>query len=178
MKNKVTAKIYVLGNDIDTDQIISAQYLNLLPTDPEERKKLGSYALAGLPEGYLPFIDKGEFQSIYGIIVAGKNFGCGSSREHAPVALEAAGIKAIIAQSYSRIFFRNSVNTGLLYPFETPDKICDQMETGDEVELDTENRTLLHKESGTTYQLNSLGDAEKIINCGGIFQYAKKYGTE
>ncbi len=174
--DKIIAKIYVLGNDIDTDQIIPAEYLNLLPTDPDERKKLGSYALCGLPTGLPPFIDEGQYNTPYSIIVAGKNFGCGSSREHAPIALSVAGVRAIIAESYSRIFFRNSVNAGLLYPFETPNRICDKLNTGDEIELSISNMTFIHRLSGDAYPLSSLGDAQKIIEAGGIFDYVKKYG--
>ena len=176
MSDKINGKVYVLGDDIDTDQIIPAQYLNLLPNKPDERQKLGSYALAGLPDGYPPFIEEGAYESIYPIIIAGKNFGCGSSREHAPIALSAAGIKAVVAESYSRIFFRNSVNTGLLYPIETPKRLCDEIKTGEEVELDIQLMTLIHKATGKKYTLNPLGDAEDIIRSGGIFAYAKKQG--
>ena len=178
MSEIIKAKIFVVGNDIDTDQIIPAQYLNLLPTDPEERKKLGSYAMVGLPDEYPPFVKEGEHETEFAIIVAGKNFGCGSSREHAPISLNAAGVKAVVAESYSRIFFRNSVNAGLLFPIETSVRLCDDMKTGDEVELDFDNKTMLHKPTGKTHQLNSLGDAEKIVAAGGIFNYVKKYGTD
>ncbi len=177
MSDKVTGKIFVLGDNIDTDQIIPAQYLNLLPTDPEERKKLGSYALVGLPEGSTPFIEKDKYETYCPIIIAGKNFGCGSSREHAPIALNAAGVRIVIAESYSRIFFRNSVNAGLLYPFTISDRLCDQMKTGEEIEVDLDAKTLIHKPSGKVYPLDPLGDAETIIQCGGIFEYARKYGT-
>ncbi len=177
MSDKVTGKIFVLGDNIDTDQIIPAQYLNLLPTDPEERKKLGSYALVGLPKSSLPFIEEGQYETSYSIIIAGKNFGCGSSREHAPISLNAAGVRIIIAESYSRIFFRNSVNAGLLYPFTSSKRLCDQMKTGEEVEVDLNTKTFTHKPSGKIYSLDPLGDAETIIQCGGIFEYARKYGT-
>lgn len=178
MSEKITAKVYVAGNDIDTDQIIPAQYLNLLPNKPDELEKLGSLALCGLPEGNIPFVKEGEVKSEYQIIIAGKNFGCGSSREHAPISLNAAGVKAVIAESYSRIFFRNSVNGGFLYPYETPDKIVSQFTTGDEVELDIDTNVLVNKTKNKTYQLSSLGDAETIIKTGGIFAYAKEYGTD
>ncbi|MDH5682177.1 MAG: 3-isopropylmalate dehydratase [Spirochaetota bacterium] len=178
MNDKVNGKIYVLGDDIDTDQIIPAQYLNLLPNKPEERRELGSCALIGLPDGHPPFVESGQYESEYPIIIAGKNFGCGSSREHAPIALSAAGVQAVVAQSYSRIFFRNSVNTGLLYPFEIDSRICEELKTGQQVELDLNANTLTVSDSGKVYTLNSLGDAEVIIKSGGIFEYAKKYGTE
>src|SRR5499426_2448483 len=114
-----TGAVYVLRDNIDTDQIIPAQYLNLIPTIPEEYEKLGSYALIGLPESLYPkrFVQTGKLDADYPIVVAGKNFGCGSSREHAPIALGSAGVDVIVADSYARIFFRNSVATGELYPY-------------------------------------------------------------
>ena len=99
MKETIRGPVYVLGDDIDTDQIIPAQYLVLNPAIPEERKQFGKYALsavpranAGLPDGGIPFVEPGATESRYRVIVAGKNFGCGSSREHAPLALQEAGI--------------------------------------------------------------------------------------
>ena len=94
--------------------------LTLVPTIPDEYKKLGSFALCGLPESLYPerFVKSGKLDSEYPIVVAGKNFGCGSSREHAPIALGSAGCKIVLAESFARIFFRNSVATGELYPCE------------------------------------------------------------
>ena len=91
---------------------------------------------AGLPKGHVPFHTDDEFVSPYKIIVGGKNFGCGSSREHAPIALDAAGIEAVVAEFYARIFFRNSVNGGYLIPFECAERLCEQICTGDELEID------------------------------------------
>ena len=123
----ITGPVYVLGDNIDTDQIIPAEYLNLVPTIPEEYRRLGSYALAGLPlqSGAPTFVPPGGTTTPYAILVAGKNFGCGSSREHAPIALGAAGAKAVVAESFARIFFRNCVATGELYPVETTERIVD-----------------------------------------------------
>src|SRR5881394_1639930 len=110
MQKSITGKAYVLGDNIDTDQIIPAQYLTYNPAIPEEYKMFGKYALssvplaqAGLPKGRVPFHTDDEYVSPYQIIVAGKNFGCGSSREHAPIALAAAGITAVVAEFYARI---------------------------------------------------------------------------
>ena len=100
----VRGVIFVVDDNIDTDQIIPAEYLTLVPSKPDEYEKLGSYAMAGLPERYGEFVPAGEMKTPYPIIVAGENFGCGSSREHAPIALGAAGVKAVVAQSYARIF--------------------------------------------------------------------------
>ena len=112
----IEGPIYVVQDNIDTDQIIPAQYLNLVPTIPEEYEKLGSYALAGLPESLYPLrlIAPGKMKTEYPIMIAGRNFGCGSSREHAPIAMGAAGIQSVVAESYARIFFRNCVATGEL----------------------------------------------------------------
>ena len=89
---------------------------------PTEYEKLGSYALAGLPESLYParFVKAGQLDSEFPIVVGGKNFGCGSSREHAPIALGSAGCKIVLAESFARIFFRNSVATGELYPCKSP----------------------------------------------------------
>src|SRR5262249_29180333 len=115
----IKGKAYGLGDNIDTDQIIPAQYLTLNPAIPEEYRQFGKYALSsvppsqlGLPKGHVPFHTADEFISDYKIIVAGKNFGCGSSREHAPIALDAAGIEAVGAGVYARILFPNAVHRG------------------------------------------------------------------
>src|SRR6059058_735525 len=144
MQSIITGKAYVLGDNVDTDQIIPAQYLTYNPSIPEEYRMFGKYALSsvppdqsGLPKGHVPFHDPGdEFLSPYTIIVGGKNFGCGSSREHAPIALAAAGIQAVVAEFYARIFFRNSVNGGYLIPFETPQRLCERVCTGDMLTID------------------------------------------
>jgi 3-isopropylmalate/(R)-2-methylmalate dehydratase small subunit len=118
MSHVVTSPVYVCADNIDTDQIIPAQYLTLVPTISEEYEKLGSFALIGLPDDRYPtrFIQPGEMKSQYKIVIAGRNFGCGSSREHAPIALGAAGVEAVVAESFARIFLRNCVATGELYP--------------------------------------------------------------
>ena len=117
MKNIITGKAFVLGNDIDTDQIIPAVHLVYKLDDPEEKKNYGKFALSGvpleasgLPSGNIPFIKEGKWQSDYKIIVAGKNFGCGSSREHAPIAIKGSQAICVIAPSFARIFFRNAIN--------------------------------------------------------------------
>lgn len=126
MNKVIWGRIFVLDDNIDTDQIIPAEYLTLVPSKPDEYEKLGSYALVGLPERYGQFVASGEMKTSYPIIVAGENFGCGSSREHAPIALEASGVEAVIAQSYARIFFRNCAATGELYPWESDERLCEE----------------------------------------------------
>src|SRR6201985_1705172 len=133
MPKKLTSPVYVVEDNIATDQIIPAQYLTLVPTIPDEYEKLGSYAMVGLPDDLYPidFIKKDTTKPDYKIIIAGKNFGCGSSREHAPISLGAAGVEVIVAESYARIFFRNSVATGELYPYEAKERFIDGVKTGD-----------------------------------------------
>jgi 3-isopropylmalate/(R)-2-methylmalate dehydratase small subunit len=174
----IRGRIYVVGDNIDTDQIIPAEYLNLVPTIPEEYRKLGSYALAGLARtaDQPPFVPPDAMTTPYTIIVAGKNFGCGSSREHAPIALGAAGVEAVVAESFARIFFRNCVATGELYPYETPRRLVDTLRTNDEVILDLDANTLTQVATGTVHKLRPLGDAGPVIAAGGLFAYARQTG--
>ena len=183
MKSRIEGVAYVLGDNIDTDQIIPAQYLTYNPSIPAEYKMFGKYALssvppaqAGLPKGHVPFHTKDEFVSDYKIIVGGKNFGCGSSREHAPIALDAAGIEAVVAEFYARIFFRNSVNGGYLIPFESEARLCDRVCTGDELRLDVVAGTLENLTTKETYRLKPLGEVAPILEAGGVFPYARKVG--
>lgn len=172
----VTSPVYVVQDNIDTDQIIPAQYLTLVPTIPEEYEKLGSYALVGLPDALYPerFIPPGSIKTPYQIVIAGRNFGCGSSREHAPIALGAAGVAAVVAESFARIFFRNCVATGELYPYDASERLCDRVKTGDEATLDFEHDTLTT--GGVTYSLKPLGEVRPVIDAGGIFNYARQTG--
>ena len=172
----IRSLVYVLGDNIDTDQIIPARHLNLVPTIPAEYRKLGALALSGLPADYPPFIRSGAAQAEYGIIVAGRNFGCGSSREHAPIALGAAGIRAIVAESYARIFFRNAVATGELYPCETAANLRDIFQTGDEAEIRLDRQELVYVKSGKVFKLKSLGAVMPVVSAGGLFAYARKTG--
>ncbi|KAJ3672991.1 hypothetical protein LUZ60_006365 [Juncus effusus] len=170
---------YVLGDNIDTDQIIPAEHLTLVPSKPDEYKKLGSFAMCGLPsELYpVPFIQPGSDTTQYKILIAGANFGCGSSREHAPVALGAAGVRAVVAESYARIFFRNSVATGEVYPLELEmEGMRKECETGDVVTVDLEGSLLINHTKGKEYSLKPIGDAGPVIDAGGIFAYARKTG--
>ncbi|KAF8018897.1 hypothetical protein BT93_H3709 [Corymbia citriodora subsp. variegata] len=168
---------YVVRDNIDTDQIIPAEYLTLVPSNPAEYEKLGSYALIGLPESYeTRFIEPNETKTKYKIVIGGENFGCGSSREHAPVALGAAGVVAVVAESYARIFFRNSVSTGEVYPLETDVRICEECRTGDTVTIELAESKLINHTTGKEYELKPIGDAGPVIEAGGIFAYARKTG--
>src|SRR4029434_9589368 len=157
MPNTITSPVYVCKDNIDTDQIIPAQYLTLVPTIPEEYEKLGSYALIGLPHDQYPtdFCPASALNTPYKIVIAGRNFGCGSSREHAPIALGAAGVEAVIAESFARIFFRNCVATGELYPYDANERLCDTIKTGDVATLDFDRDTLTI--NGATHSLKPLG---------------------
>lgn len=178
MSKSVRATAYVVRDNIDTDQIIPAQYLNLVPTIPEEYEKLGSFALAGLPRSLYAtrYVADGQTRTPYAIVIAGRNFGCGSSREHAPIALGAAGCVAVVAESFARIFFRNCVATGELYPVETTTRLCDTVPTGAEVDLDLDRNTLTLVSSGQVFATKSLGDARPVIDAGGIFAFARQSG--
>ena len=178
MSAVIRGRAYVVRDNIDTDQIIPAQYLNLVPTISEEYEKLGSFALCGLPKDKYPmrYIPEGETKASYAIVIAGRNFGCGSSREHAPIALGAAGCQAVVAEGFARIFFRNCVATGELYPVESTQRICEVVKTGDEVELDLDANTLRLLNSGQAIATRPLGDARPVIDAGGIFEYARGAG--
>lgn len=178
---KIKGKAFVLGENIDTDQIIPAHHLVYNLDDPKERKFYGQHALSGvpeeqsgLPEGKISFVAEGKHKSDYTIVIASSNFGCGSSREHAPVALNMAGVKAIVAVSYARIFYRNSVDGGYVTPFESQEDLSAVIKTGDEVEIDPDGSTLKVKGSDTVYTLKPLGEVAEIILSGGLFEYARQ----
>jgi len=180
MDRIITGTAFVLGNNIDTDQIIPAEHLVYSLTDEDESKKYGHFALSsvpisqsGLPKGGIPFIDGDNYLSEYNIIIGGSNFGCGSSREHAPFALQKAGVKAIIAESYARIFYRNSVDGGFLVPLETQVNLYKVVNTGDDLEINLETYLLTNKSSGDIYSLTELGSVLPIVEAGGIFEYAR-----
>lgn len=181
MKSIFKGKVFVLGDNIDTDQIIPAEHLVYNTKDEEESKLYGKYALSGvpieesgLPKGHCPFIQGESHTSQFNIIIGGKNFGCGSSREHAPLALSKAGVEVVIAVSYARIFFRNSVDGGFYPPVESVNDLSKLLQTGDEVEVDIEKNELRVK--GTVHPLKGLGDIKELVEAGGIFAYARKKG--
>jgi 3-isopropylmalate/(R)-2-methylmalate dehydratase small subunit len=176
MQSVFTGPVYVVRDNIDTDQIISAQFLNLVPTIPEEYEKLGSHALDGLPKSLYPvrYVKEGQLDSEFPIVVAGKNFGCGSSREHAPIALGSAKCRIILAESFARIFFRNSVATGELYPCEITGRLCDTLKNGNIVTVDLDAATVTIKATGQV--IKPLGDVRPVVDAGGLFNYARQSG--
>ena len=178
MQSVFSGPVYVVHDNIDTDQIIPAEYLNLVPTIAEEYEKLGSYAFAGLHESQYPqrFVNTGKLDSDHPIVVAGRNFGCGSSREHAPIALGSAGCKVVLAESFARIFFRNSVATGEHYPCESVYRLCEVLKTGDVVTVDLDAGTVTIKTTGKVHKFKPLGDVRPVVDAGGLFNYARKTG--
>ncbi len=183
MQTVITGRAYVVGDNLDTDQIIPAHYLSFNPALPEERKFFGMYAMSsvpdgqrGLPDGHVPFVRPNEFKSDFQIVVGGKNFGSGSSREHAPLALAEAGIGCVIAEFYARIFFRNSVNGGYLPPLESVGRLVEKVRTGDELEVRMMENHVLNHTTGDRYELRPIGDVLPIIEAGDVFKYAKSVG--
>ncbi len=183
MENIIQGPAYVLGDAIDTDQIIPAEHLVYSLMHPEEKRLYGRYALSGVPPeeqgrpfGNIPFTEPDAFESRFRIIIAGKNFGCGSSREHAPFALQMAGCRAVVAESYARIFYRNAVDGGFVVPFESCERLIDGIRTGDDVSVDVAAGTLTNHTTGDTFLLKPLGDVAEILAAGDLFAYARKKG--
>jgi 3-isopropylmalate/(R)-2-methylmalate dehydratase small subunit len=183
MKETIRGLAYVVGDAIDTDQIIPAEHLVYSLTKPEEKRLYGRYALCGvpplgqgLPFGNRAFTEPDAYRSRYTIVIGGSNFGCGSSREHAPFALQEAGCEAVIAESYARIFYRNAIDGGFVVPFESFDRLADRIRTGDELEIDTTLGKLTNLTTGEEYLLRPLGDVAAILKAGNVFEYARQAG--
>lgn len=162
METRITGKVIVVGDNIDTDQIYPGAYLAL--TDPEE---IGTHCLEGVSADIAPNFPQG------GIVVAGRNFGCGSSREHAPIALLAMGAKAVLADSFARIFYRNAVNLGLV-PIVCPG-ISGRTKAGMTVTLDLDEGTVTILETGEVMPCDKLGEQQRmILEAGGIKPLMRK----
>lgn len=154
-------KAWVFGQDVSTDLIIPGRYM--VETDSEV---LGEHAMEGADPDFAEEVEEGD------IIVAGKNFGCGSSREHAPIALRGAGVGGIVAESFARIFYRNAINQGI--PLLSCEGIREEFETGDEIEVDWKEgriKNLTKEELFETEPLPQL--LEDIVGAGGIIEYLK-----
>ncbi len=159
---KIRGKVWKFGDNIDTDVIIPARYLNT--TDPEE---LAKHCMEDADPEFPKKVNKGD------IIVAGKNFGCGSSREHAPIAIKACGIACVIAESFARIFYRNAFNTGLLI-LECEEAVK-SAETGDELEVYPDEGKIVNLTKGKTYFTKPLPFFMKeILENGGLIPYIIK----
>jgi 3-isopropylmalate/(R)-2-methylmalate dehydratase small subunit len=156
----IKGKVHKFGDDINTDDIISAKYL--VSTDAKE---LGSHCLESIAPDFVKKVVPGD------IIVAGNNFGCGSSREHAPVAIKGVGIKAVIAKSFAAIFFRNAINIGL--PFlESAD--ADKIKEGDLIEIDLDGGIIKNLTQNVTYKTQEFpGFLQELVKQGGLMNWIK-----
>ena len=158
---KVTGKAWKFGDDIDTDRILPARYLNT--SDPEE---LARHCMEDADPSFADRVQKSD------IIVAGKYFGCGSSREHAPIAIKTAGVSCVIAKSFARIFYRNSFNMGL--PILECEE-ADQIKTGDTLTVDLSTGEVMHKETGKTYQTRPIPPfMQELVESGGLMKHIAK----
>lgn len=159
-KANINGKVWTFGKDIDTDLIIAARYLNT--SVPEE---LAKHVMEDADPDFVSKMNKGD------IIVAGENFGCGSSREHAPIALKAAGIAAVIAPTFARIFYRNAFNMGLPI-FELKESA--EINEGDEVTVDMDAGTVTNKTTGKTYNFTPIpAFMQELIDAGGLMNFAQ-----
>ena len=159
--SKITGKVWNFGANIDTDVIIAARYLN--SSDPEH---LAKYVMEDADPEFPNKLQKGD------IIVAGENFGCGSSREHAPIALKAAGVAAVVAPSFARIFYRNAFNMGLpIFELESADEIKE----GQTISINLDEGTIENPDTNKTYKFTPIPPfMQELLSCGGLMNYAAK----
>ena len=156
---KAQGTVFKFGDNVDTDVIIPARYLN--SSDPKE---LAQHCMEDIDKDFVKKVSKGD------IIVANKNFGCGSSREHAPIAIKAAGVSCVIAETFARIFYRNAINIGL--PIIECEEAAKAIEAGDEVEIDFDSGMIYNKTKGTEFQGQAFPPfMQKIIKEGGLINY-------
>ncbi len=150
-------------DNIDTDVIIPGTYLKIHDYD-----ELATHAMEGIDPDFPSKVKDGDF------VVAGKNFGCGSSREHAPIALSTCGIKAVIATSFARIFYRNSVDGAFLLPIEIDDETYQKISNSDQLEINIEKNEIKNITKNETYTMKPFSEIiAKIITAGGLFKYKK-----
>ena len=156
---KALGKVYKYGDNVDTDVIIPARYLNV--PDPAE---LAKHCMEDIDIDFAKKVNKGD------IIVANKNFGCGSSREHAPIAIKASGVGCVIAETFARIFYRNAINIGL--PIIECPEAAKAIEAGDEVEIDFDSGMIYDRTKGTEYKGQAFPEfMQKIIEAEGLINY-------
>lgn len=163
---RAEGRAWVLGDNVDTDVIIPARYL--LTSDPIE---LGKHCMEDLDPDFASAVRPGD------VLVAGQNFGCGSSREHAPLAIKGAGVAAVIATSFARIFYRNAINIG--FPIFESSEAYQEIDEGDEVEIDPSNGIVRDLTKGTEYQAAAFPEfLQAIMNRGGLRGYAEEVLTQ
>lgn len=159
MSMKTQGRVFKYGDNVDTDVIIPARYLNT--SDPQE---LAKHCMEDIDIDFPKNVNKGD------IIVANKNFGCGSSREHAPIAIKASGISCVIASTFARIFYRNAINIGL--PILECEEAVKGIDAGDEVEIDFGTGTITNKTKNETYKAQPFPEfMQKIIAADGLIKY-------
>ena len=159
---KTSGKTFKYGDHVDTDVIIPARFLNT-----SDHAELASHCMEDIDADYIKLVEKGD------IIVAGENFGCGSSREHAPIAIKASGAGCVIARSYARIFFRNAINVG--FPILECIEAVEKIDAGDKVEVDFATGIITNMTKNETYKAVAFPDfLQKIIAADGLINYAKQ----
>lgn len=159
---RANGTVFKYGDNVDTDVIIPARYLN--SSDPAE---LAEHCMADIDPEFVKKVHKGD------IIVADKNFGCGSSREHAPISIRASGISCVIAETFARIFYRNSINIGL--PIIECPEAAHSIEDGDQVEVDFDSGRIYNRTKGTEFQGQAFPPfMQNIIEAGGLVNYINK----
>ncbi|MBD3426335.1 MAG: 3-isopropylmalate dehydratase small subunit [Candidatus Omnitrophica bacterium] len=162
MSMKLKGKVHKFGDDVNTDEIIPARYLNT--SDPEE---LAKHCMEDADPDFPKKVKPGD------IIVAGENFGCGSSREHAPISIKAAGVSCVIAKSFARIFYRNCINIGL--PIFTSPEAAEALKKGDTAVVNVKKGEITKDKQKTVYKSEVFPKfIQKIIESGGLIEYAKK----
>ncbi|MBD3296140.1 MAG: 3-isopropylmalate dehydratase small subunit [Candidatus Omnitrophica bacterium] len=160
---KLKGKVFKFGADVNTDEIIPARYLNT--SDPEE---LARHCMEDADADFPEKVEEGD------VIVAGENFGCGSSREHAPISIKAAGVSCVIAESFARIFYRNCINIGL--PIFTSPEAVEALTEGDRVEVNADKGEISKAGCKTKYRSEIFPDfIQEMIKSGGLMEYAKKH---
>ncbi len=156
---RATGKVFKYGDNVDTDVIIPARYLN--SSDPAE---LATHCMEDIDRDFVKNVCKGD------IVVAEKNFGCGSSREHAPIAIKASGVSCVIAETFARIFYRNAINIGL--PIIECREASERIDAGDEVEIDFDSGVITNKTKRETYQGQAFPEfMQRIIKAEGLMNY-------
>ena len=156
---KAHGDVFKFGDNVDTDVIIPARYLN-----SSEPKELAAHCMEDIDKDFVKKVKKGD------LIVANKNFGCGSSREHAPIAIKAAGVSCVIAETFARIFYRNAINIGL--PIIECKEAAENIDAGDEVEVDFDNGMIYNRTKGTEFKGQPFPEfMQKLIAAGGLVKY-------
>jgi 3-isopropylmalate/(R)-2-methylmalate dehydratase small subunit len=160
--NTLKGKIHkYIQDNIDTDVIIPGPYLKI-----HDHKELGKHAMEGIDPNFSEKIREGDF------LLTGKNFGCGSSREHAPIALHQVGIRAILSPSFARIFYRNAVDGGYLLPIEIDPNIIEKISDNDEIEIDLDNNSIKNSTTNEKYEIKPFPEIiGKIVKAGGLLYF-------